>query len=157
MTPDAIGTLVAKVQDLPDAVARNTALDLVQAVMDLHAEALGRALEIVAEANGGSEVMEALGADAVVSGILLLHDLHPLGLEARVRRALDRPEFRARGASAELLAVDGENVRVKIEGGHALREAVETALSEAAPDAVIEIEGAAHSASFVPLAALMAS
>ena len=158
MKKDDIEPLVRKVQALPDPNARRTALDLVQAVMGLHASGIERMLEIVAESRCGDETIEALGNDGLVSSLLLLHDLHPLDLETRVTRALDRPEFRSRGASVELIAVTDGMVRVRIEGGHSLRTAVETALGEAAPDAVeIQIEGGPPAApGFVPLTALTA-
>jgi hypothetical protein len=156
VTPDRIEQLVAKVRALPDQEARNVALELVQGVMDLHSSALERALQIVGGAKNGSEVIRELGADHLVGGVLLLHDLHPVDLETRVRQALDRPEFHARGASAELLSIKDGTVRVKIDGGHGLRTAVEAALNEAAPDAVVEIDGATAMAGFVPLTALVA-
>jgi len=159
VTRDQIEPLVGKVQALADPKARKTALDLVQAVMDLHTEALERVMEIVADSACGGEVIEALGNDGLVSSLLLLHDLHPLDLETRVVRALDRPEFRSRGASVELITAANGLVRVRLEGGHALRAAVEAAVGEAAPDAAeIQIEGGAPAATpgFVPLAALTA-
>lgn len=158
MTKDAIEALVQKVQALPDPDARQTALDLVQAVMDLHTEGIERMLEILSGLEAGSASIDALASDDLVGGLLLLHDLHPLDLETRVLRALDRPEFRARGAHVEFISAANGMVRVRVEGGPALRGAVEAALMEAAPDASeLQIEGASAAApGFVPLAALMA-
>ena len=143
MTKDAIEALVQKVQSLPDPNARQTALDLVQAVMDLHTEGLERMLEILSDLEAGGAAIDTLAADDLVGSLLLLHDLHPLDLETRVLRALDRPEFRARGANVELISAANGMVRVRIEGGSALRGAVEATITEAAPDASeIQIEGA---------------
>jgi hypothetical protein len=156
VTKDDIEPLVQKVQGLADPKARRAALDLLQAVMDLHAAGIEHMMEIVADSSFGAETVAALGNDRIVSSLLLLHDLHPLDLETRVARALDRPDFRSHGASVELIAATEGLVRVRIEGGPGLRGAVEAALAEAAPDAAdIQVEGGTSAVSgFVPLAAL---
>ena len=157
MKSDQIEELVQKVQSLPDAAARKTALDLVQAILDLHADALERMVEIIAEAEGGPAIIDAAAADPRTSGILLLHDLHPLDLETRVARTLENPAFRTRGASVELVAIQDGVIRVRIDGGPGLKLAVEKALWEAAPEATeILWESASNQVSnnFVPLEAL---
>ncbi len=150
MTDDNIVALVERVHALPDPNARQVALDLVQAVMDLHAAGLDRMMEIVAQSGNCGAVIDEFAADSLAGSLLLLHDLHPWDLETRVRRALERPEFR----DAELISVENGVVRVRVGGAPQLRAAVEAVLGEAAPDAgEIVIEGAAG---FVPLAALVA-
>jgi hypothetical protein len=155
-----IEVLVEKVQALPDAVARETALRLAEAILDLHAAALQRTLDLLLEAEGGPAMIDALATDPQISSVLLLHDLHPLDLETRVTRALADPSFHTRGASAELVSIDNGTVRVRIEGGRALKSAVEQSLWEAAPDASgVVVEGAseeAQTAGFVPLEQLLA-
>lgn len=158
MKSERIEELVQKVQALPDPAARQTALDLVQAILDLHAGALERMMEIIATTESGPPIIDALGADPRVSGILLLHDLHPLDLETRVAQALDDPAFRSRGAAVELIAIHDGVIRVRIDGGPGLKLAVEKALWEAAPEAVeLLIEGGSVqvSSNFVPLEALL--
>jgi Fe-S cluster biogenesis protein NfuA len=158
VTNERIEELVEKVQSLPDAHARETALELVQAILDLHADALDRMMEIIAAGEEGPATIDALATDPRTSSILLLHDLHPLDLETRVARALANPAFRSRGASVELVAVQDGIVRVRMEGGHALKQAVEKALWEAAPEAVeILVEGATDQVAnnFVSLEALL--
>ena len=161
MNTDRIEELVRHVQALPDPAARNAALELVQAVMDFHAGGLERMMQVVSDADSSGRVKQALGADELVSSILLLHDLHPLDLQARVARALDQTAFQSRGAKVELLSTDGGIVRVQIEGGLGLRAAVEKALANAAPDAEhIALEGAGGqipAADFVPLEQLLAT
>jgi hypothetical protein len=155
---EQIEELVQKVQSLPDPGARQTALELVQAILDLHATALERIMEMVARGEGGQAIVDALATDPRASSILLLHDLHPLDLETRVARALDDPAFRSRGASTELVSIQDGVIRVRIDGGTGLRQAVEKALWEAAPEAVeVLVEGAPDQISnnFVPLEALL--
>lgn len=155
MNTERLDTLIQLVRSIADPAARDAALELVQAVMELHASSLERMLDIVHESEASGAIFEAYTADQQVSNILLLHDLHPLDLEQRVRRALAQPAFR----TVEVLAVRDGAVRVRIDGGPALRSAVEKALAEAAPDsAEIVVEGGAadHANGFVPLAQLLA-
>ncbi len=145
MTGEAIEGLVQRVQALPDVNARGAALELVQAVMDLHREGLERIVEMLPDRGA------VVAADPLVSGLLLLHDLHPLDLHTRILQALDRPEFR----SVKLISTDGGEVRIRISGDRGVRPALEAVVGEAAPDAAsIVIEGAPD---FVPLAELAAS
>ena len=155
MNTERLELLIQQVRSIPDASARDKALELVQAVMDLHGEALERAMEILSESSAGGKLMEALGEDPAVSAVLLLHDLHPLSLEERVRKALAVSKFHSRGARVELLSIDDGNVRVRVTGAPGLHSAVEAALADAAPDAVeIVVEG---EAGFVPVEQLVAA
>lgn len=161
MNTARIEELVSRVRSLPDPNARNVALDLVQAVMDLHSSALARMMEIIPETDASGGVTAALAADDLVASLLLLHDLHPSDMETRVRRALEQPALHAQGARVELISLDEGIVRVRIEGGPSLRAAVEQVLSDAAPDAAaVVVEGADDAtapANFVPLEQLLAS
>ena len=153
-----IEELVQKVQALPDRQASETALELARAILELHAGALERMMEIIAASEGSAPIREALVGDPRTSNILILHDLHPLDLETRVARALDNPSFRARGATVELTSIEGGVIRVRIDGGPNLRQAVENALLEAAPDAIeVVVTGGLEQVrnDFVPLEALV--
>lgn len=150
MNTNNIESLVEKVQNFQDPSAREIALELVQEIMDLHAAGLERIMEILSGAEAGGAVVEAMSDDALVSGILLLHDLHPLDMEARVRRAL--------GTKAQLLSTQDGIVLVRIDGGPELKAAVYQAVVEAAPDALsVVIEGGEARGNFVPVTQLTAS
>jgi Fe-S cluster biogenesis protein NfuA len=128
-----------------DPAALASLREVVQALLDLHAAGLERLLDHVAAAGpAGDAILDACGADDRVGGLLLLHGLHPLPVEDRVRQALGRvrPMLRAKGGSVELLDVEDGVVRVRVALGHAcpssaagLRQAVEEAVLAAAPDA----------------------
>lgn len=155
-----IEELVSRVRSLPDPNARNLVLDLVQAIMDLHGSALARMMEVISETDPNGAVAGAIASDDLASSLLLLHDLHPLNMEARVGRALEQPALRAHGARMQLISVHDGIVRVRIEGGPALKTVVEQVLSNAVPDTpAIVIEGAAEAlpANFVPVEQLLAS
>jgi Fe-S cluster biogenesis protein NfuA len=123
---------------------RETATELVQALLDLYGEGLARIV-----AAGGPLPVE----DELVAHLLLLHGLHPVPLHDRVTGALDsvRPYLAAHGGGVELLDVADGVVHLRLEGAcHGcpsssltLRAAVEEAVMKAAPDVErIEADGA---------------
>jgi NifU-like domain len=162
-----IDELVRKLESSADPSLRGTARDLVQSLMELHGAGLERILEIVSSTGGeaGAVLVKSLSHDELVSSLLVLYGLHPENFETRVRRGLDkvRPFLRSRGARLDVIAIEGDQVRVKIHGPASteLQEAVREALLETAPDAAeISIEGGvdkAPSSSFVPLTSLRSS
>jgi hypothetical protein len=158
-----IDELVKKVQALADPAARALAVELVQAVMELHASALERAMEIVAAS--APDMVDALAADDTVSRVLVLHGLHPDGFETRVARAIDRLErhFDSRGAGITVLESGSDLVRVRFTGnrpgsGAAARQLIEDAIYDAAPEVgavIVESAGEEPEPGFVPLASLL--
>jgi Fe-S cluster biogenesis protein NfuA len=138
---------VTRVEDLLDAIADDErATETVQAVIDLYGEALSRLL-------AGADPTE----DALLSQLLLVHDLHPVALETRVQRALDdvRPYLGSHGGDVELLGVESGVARLRLGGTCngcpssrvTLKNAIEEAILKAAPDLErIEAEGVADPA-----------
>ena len=131
------------VEALPDERARATAAEAVQGLLELYGEALARMMERAA-GQGGAALLEAFAADELVSHLLLLHGLHPVDLETRVRRALEavRPSLAAHGGSVDLLGLEGGVARLRLRGSCSgcpsspvtLKLAIEEALQRAAPD-----------------------
>ncbi len=161
-----IGDLVRTLEDIPDAESRTSAKTLVQLILDLHATGLERAMEIVAKTgDAGLRTIDDLGRDPLVSSLLVLYGLHPLDFESRVEQAVEkiRPQVRKGGGELELISLDGNVVRLKLQvSGHAcgsttktLQALVEGALYEAAPDmhslSIEGLEDEAGSSGFVPL------
>ncbi len=126
--------------------AKTRAEDLVACVSELYGAALGRVLEILDSAGRlDDDVLGALADDELVSGVLLVHDLHPYDVETRIRRALDtvRPYLGSHGGDVELLGIDDEGVvRLRLLGSCdgcpsssvTLQLAVEGAVEAAAPE-----------------------
>jgi Fe-S cluster biogenesis protein NfuA len=126
-----------------------------QTLIELHAVALQRILERLAEAGAtGSALIDSLAADDVVASVLLLHGLHPLDLETRVCQALDkvRPVLRSHGGNVDFLSLADGVVRLRMLGSCdgcpssalTLKTAIEGAIYESCPDvAGIEVEGPA--------------
>jgi len=161
---EKIEQLVTRVNALEDADARATALELLQSLMDLHGAALARVLEVANESGErGHKVVEKLGDDPLICGLLVLYGIHPLDFETRVRRAVEalKPALRKKSATAELLGISDNSVQVKIEAtGHgcgnsaeAVEELIEQTIVAAAPEVVeVVVEGVpTASAGFVAL------
>jgi Fe-S cluster biogenesis protein NfuA/nitrite reductase/ring-hydroxylating ferredoxin subunit len=132
------------IEDDPAAVAA------VQAVVELYGEALRRIVERVGA--GGS-----VDEDELVAHLLLLHDLHPVDLETRVRAALDevRPYLQSHGGDVDLVAIKEGVAQLRLAGScdgcpsssATMRLAIEEAVLRAAPELTgIDAEGVAEPA-----------
>lgn len=146
--------LIAALESAPDEAVREQVRELIQTLLELHGTGLEKILSVVYDAGiGGSAVIDELSRDRLVSGLLLLHGLHPLDLETRVRNAIDevKPRLGLHGGSVELLGVNAEGrVHLKLQGNcHecpssrlTLRFSIEEALYAAAPDlTALEVDG----------------
>lgn len=93
--------------------ARARSEDLVACVSGLYGAGLERILQIIASSAGpDAAVLDALATDPLVSGLLLVHDLHPYDVGTRVSRALDgvRPYLGSHGGDVELVGIDEDGV-----------------------------------------------
>lgn len=155
--------LLADLSASPDPARTAPAQAIAAALLELHAEGLGRMMALAAaQGEAGRAWTEAVVADPLVTSLLLLHGVHPLGIEARVRAALDELATRlaAEGLRAVLVSADEGAVLVEMHAvngsgpAHAhgdrsdstarVARAVEEALLAAAPDAAsIVVDGSA--------------
>jgi Fe-S cluster biogenesis protein NfuA/nitrite reductase/ring-hydroxylating ferredoxin subunit len=141
-----IEELVQKIESVADPELRAGALELVQALMELHGEGLNRMLEVISEDPSGQAVINKLGQDEMVGGLLILYGLHPLDLETRVNSALEkvRPYLRSHGGNVALTSIAEGVVRLQLEGScngcassaMTMKLAIEEAIFEFAPDVV---------------------
>ena len=160
-----IDELLLKLDALPDRAARAVAVDLVRAVMNLHADALQRALDIVTAS--APELVTELGADELVFRVLVLHGIHPDDFETRLARAIDTLErfFDSRGAGIQVIEAAPELVRLRFNGsrpgsGPAALKTIEDAIYEAAPEVgelIVEGMEVQPEPGFVPLASLLSA
>lgn len=164
---DRIEGLVHDAESIADAKARSIAVDLLQAVLELHAAALERIIEIVAASGApGETAMARLADDELTGSVLLLHGLHPDDLETRVRRALEKMQrlFNSRDASISLISLEDGIVRLQFDSTRKssaapVRAAIESAMYQAAPEIrSVVIEGFPDPAppDFVPVSNLFA-
>ena len=144
--------LLERLERLPDPDARETATEVVQALLDLYGEGLGRIVEVLAAHDDGTLARE-LSEDELVAHLLLLHGLHPVPVEERVREALEGvlPYLESHGGNVQLLGVEEGIVHLRLEGSCAgcpsssmtLKLAIEDAIFKAAPDVEeVQAEGA---------------
>jgi Fe-S cluster biogenesis protein NfuA/nitrite reductase/ring-hydroxylating ferredoxin subunit len=150
--------LIRKIESLSDTEARESALALMQSLMDFHGAGLERLMELIAEAGeAGYAIFDNFARDELVGSLLLLYNLHPVPLEARVMGALDkvRPYLDSHGGNVELIGISNEVVRLRLQGSckscpsssMTLKLAIEEAIMAAAPDVVaIEAEGVTEQA-----------
>jgi Fe-S cluster biogenesis protein NfuA len=150
---ERLDTLLGELERFTDPGVLTRVREIVQAILDLHGVGLERLLEIVADkGEAGSAILDACARDDVVSGLLLLHNLHPLDLEARLHQALEgvRPYLRSHGGNVELLGVEDGVVRLRLQGScHScpssaltMQQTIEEAIYGKAPEVTaIEVEG----------------
>ena len=144
--------LIGGLEALPDPGARELAQDCLHSLLQLYGEGLERILQLVNNAGvEGEKVREALLRDKLVRGLLLIHGLHPVGLEGRLNGALDkiRPYLHSHGGDVELVSLQDDVARLRLRGtckscpssSVTLELAVRQVIEEACPDlAGFEVE-----------------
>ena len=151
---DRIQTLLDASAGSGTVVRERTEL-LAAELTDLYGAALARIIAMTAES--APELLGRLAADELVASLMLVHGLHPHGIERRIEDALDsvRPYLGSHGGDVALLEVvdgqDGPVVRLQFAGSCkscpssavTLEFAVEDAVRAAAPEiASIEVVAA---------------
>jgi Fe-S cluster biogenesis protein NfuA len=143
----SLETLVAKLESAPDPALRSAAKDLVQVLMEMHGAGLERILQLVdSQGPVGEKLIEDFGRDELVRSLLLLYGLHPEDVKTRITQALEgmREFLKSHEASAELVSIDDSgSVTVQFQSkasgcgsnAGAIRERIEAAILDAAPDA----------------------
>ena len=166
-----IEQLVQEIESTADPATRATAKELVQSVMDLHAAAMERIVEVVTKlGEPGAAVLHSLSHDELVGSLLVLYGLHPEDFAARVHRGLEKAQqvLARRGAAVRLLAINDSTVQVHIDtNGHScgstrgeFESIIRGALFETAPDTaevIIEPAQSESASGFVPLDSLQIS
>jgi Fe-S cluster biogenesis protein NfuA len=168
-----IERLVEEVESFPDPVLRARVTEIMQGVLALYGEGLARMLAIVGQRDSAAEgapILAAFAEDALISHLLLLHDLHPIDVETRVARALEevRPYLQSHGGNVEFLGVEGGVAWLRLQGScqgcpsstMTLKLAIEEAIQKAAPELIgVEAEGVAapqpKPIAFIPASALL--
>ena len=126
---------------------------LVRLLVGLYGDGLARIVAVLAGAGQpGADILAELAADPRVESLLLLHDLHPLDVDARVQRALDRvrPYLGSHAGGVRYLGTSDGVARLALEGScHGcpsstvtVRLAIEGAVLDAAPEiSEVVVEG----------------
>jgi Fe-S cluster biogenesis protein NfuA/nitrite reductase/ring-hydroxylating ferredoxin subunit len=135
-----------------DAAA--AAEELLRLLLGLYGDGLGHIMDaLAAEGAPGDAIRDRLLADPLVENLLLLHDLHPLDVDTRIQRALDRvrPYLGSHAGGVQYLGVGPDGVaRLRLEGScHGcpsstvtVQLAIEGAVQDAAPEVTeVVVEG----------------
>jgi Fe-S cluster biogenesis protein NfuA/nitrite reductase/ring-hydroxylating ferredoxin subunit len=128
--------------------------ELVRILLGLYGEGLGHIMAALQEeGSAGATVLDKLLADPLVESLLILHDLHPLDVDTRIQRALDRvrPYLGSHAGGVEYLGVADDGVaHLRLEGScHGcpsstvtVQLAIKGAIEEAAPEVTdVVVEG----------------
>jgi Fe-S cluster biogenesis protein NfuA/nitrite reductase/ring-hydroxylating ferredoxin subunit len=147
-------TLLEEIESFRDPGTRAKTAEMVQTLLELYGEGLGRIVEIVGRL-GGQDVKDELLGDELITHLLILHGLHPVDVETRVLGALDevRPYLESHGGNVQFLGIGDGVARVRLEGScegcpsstMTLKLAIEEAVQKAAPELEgVEAEGVAE-------------
>lgn len=158
----SIERLLSEIDRRADPSLRTAVQQVVQLVMDLHGAGLERIVDLIRESGNDAGLLDRISGDEAVESLLVLHDLHPLGLEARIQRGVNLAQERLRPHRGEVELVSLENgaMRLRVRAhanscgstGEALKEIVEGAIYQMAPDIVsLAVDTADGKESFVPL------
>ena len=158
-----IQELIARIGEVPDPSSRAMLEECLESLLRFYGQGLARILELVEEAGPeGREVYDRLINDGAVRGLLLIHGLHPVSLEARLREALDkiRPYMESHGGNVELLSLEDDVARLRLQGhcktcpssAVTMELAIRGAIEEACPDLMgFEVEGVEPVSSNAPM------
>ncbi len=148
-----IQEIVEQIGSVPDPATRELMQECVASVLSFCGEGLERVLQIVKRSGiEGQRIHEELIRDRIVSGLLLIHGIHPVDIETRLKEALEkiRPYMKSHGGDVELLGLQDDMARLRLSGSCkscpssavTMELAVRHALEEACPDLVgFEVEG----------------
>lgn len=155
-TGDRIEELLDQLESSLDDRDWEHVQDVVGLVTELYGGGLARVVELAGE---DLDLRQRMAEDDLVASLLVLHDLHPLDLDERVRLAVDsvRPYLASHGGDVEVLGIDGSEGVVVLRmlgscdgcasSSVTLELAVQGAIEEAAPEITrIEVDGASTGA-----------
>jgi Fe-S cluster biogenesis protein NfuA len=162
---DRVAELLEELRTIVGPSAWLRVEELVQRLLELYGAGLARVLRHAAAAERGEGALaERLGADELVSSLLLLHGLHPAPTEERVARALEEVRARVGGHDLQLIGIDADGtVRLRAtpdarscpSSGATVARAIERTILEAAPEVTrVQVDGLAAPAAREPLVRL---
>ena len=145
-----IQELIEKIDTLGDPAARAMLQECLESVLGFYGRGLERILKVAGQTG---KFYDALLEDAAIRGLLLIHGLHPVDLETRLRQALDkvRPYMKSHGGDVELISLEDDVAKLRLHGhcescpssAVTLELAVRQAIEEACPDLMgFEVENA---------------
>lgn len=149
-----IQELIGEIETLPDPGAKELMQQCMQEMLSFYGKGLKRILTIISNGNSNAakDIYNAMVDDSFVSGLLLIHDLHPLDLKTRLYMALEKvkPYMDSHGGSVELVSLEGGVAKLKLSGSckscpsssSTLELGIKQSVEELCPDLEgLEVEG----------------
>ncbi len=149
-----IQQLIEEIDSMPDAYARGMMQECVQEILSFYGHGLKKMLSIIARGknDAAKNIYNDLIEDSFVTGLLLIHDLHPLDLKTRLYAALEKvkPYMDSHGGSVEIVSVADGIAKLKLSGSckgcpssaSTLELGIKQAIEEHCPDLLeLEVEG----------------
>lgn len=153
-----IQELIEEIDALQDPDARQMMQECITEILSFYGQGLERILGIISRGNSSAstEIYNRLIEDSFVSGLLLIHDLHPLDLKTRLYQALSKvkPYMDSHGGSVEIVSLVDGVAKLKLSGSCkscpssavTLELGIKQAIEETCPDLLgLEVEGIASS------------
>jgi Fe-S cluster biogenesis protein NfuA len=137
----------------PQPRAAEAAEELVGLLVGLYGDGLAAITRVIEqEGEAGAAILAKMADDPQVEGLLLLHDLHPLDVDARIQRALDRvrPYLGSHAGGVEYLGVTDGVAQLRLAGSCngcasstvTVELAIRSAVEDAAPEVTrVAVEG----------------
>lgn len=149
-----IQSLVEEIDAFPDEDARNLMQECMQEVLSFYGHGLERMLKIISNGSttAAKDIYNDLIEDSFITGLLLIHDLHPLDLKTRLHQALDKvkPYMDSHGGSVEIVSLENGIAKLRLSGSckgcpssaSTLELGIKQAIEELCPDLEgLEVEG----------------
>jgi Fe-S cluster biogenesis protein NfuA/nitrite reductase/ring-hydroxylating ferredoxin subunit len=149
-----IQELIEEVDALPDGAARKLMQECIQEILTFYGHGLERILRVVSSGSSAAarDIYNDLIEDSFVSGLLLIHDLHPLDLKTRLHQAIEKvkPYIDSHGGSIEIVSLANGVAKLKLSGSckscpssaSTLELGIRQAIEENCPDlSGLEVEG----------------
>ena len=150
-----IQNLVEEIDALPDEDAKSLMQECMQEVLSFYGHGLERILKIISKGNSeaAKNIYNSLIEDSFITGLLLIHDLHPLDLKTRLYQALEKvkPYMDSHGGSVEIVSLENNIAKLRLAGScngcpssaSTLELGIQQAIEELCPDLEgLEVEGA---------------
>jgi Fe-S cluster biogenesis protein NfuA/nitrite reductase/ring-hydroxylating ferredoxin subunit len=126
--------------------------ELVRLLVGLYGDGLTHIMAALTEDGAAAATLDRLTGDSLVESLLLLHGLHPLDVDTRIQRALDRvrPYLGSHAGGVHYVGVTDGVARLQLEGNCngcpsstvTVQLAIEGAVQDAAPEvSEVVVEG----------------
>ena len=151
---ERIQQLIGQIDQLKDKESRELVQACISEMLGFYGKGLERILKILMRdgSSASTKLLNDLIEDNFVSGLLLIHDLHPLDLQTRLNAALEkvRPYMDSHGGNVEIVSLKDGAAKLKLSGSCkgcasssvTMELAIKQAIEENCPDLVsLEVEG----------------